>query len=99
MRKAAGVQLDTEAAEALAIRALAFVAADVVLLPRFLALTGLDPSQLRRAAAEPGFLPGVLDFLLAHGPTLAEFCEAEDVPPQRVEAARETLAGPEREFE
>ena len=56
-------------AEALAVTALGFVAADPELLPRFLALTGIDGAQVRKAAQEPGFLAGVLDFILAHEPT------------------------------
>ncbi|MEQ9178864.1 MAG: DUF3572 domain-containing protein, partial [Nitratireductor sp.] len=66
---------NSQTAEALAIQALGFVAADPVLLPRFLALTGIEASEIRRAAAEPGFLAGVLNFLLAHEPTLTAFCQ------------------------
>ncbi|WP_083589854.1 DUF3572 domain-containing protein [Aurantimonas sp. 22II-16-19i] len=83
--------LDAEAAQAIAIKALAFIAADPVLLPRFLGLTGLDPASLRRAAQEDGFLPGVLDFILGHEPTLAAFCEAEGLPLHQVPAARMAL--------
>jgi hypothetical protein len=75
-------------AEALAIAALGFVAADPELLPRFLAITGIGPAQIRTAAREPGFLAGVLNFILAHEPTLLKFAEAEGVPPA---AAREAL--------
>ena len=83
--------LDAEAAQAIAIRALAFIAVDPVLLPRFLALTGLDPASLRRAAQEDVFLPGVLDFILGHEPTLVAFCEAEGLPLHQVPAARLAL--------
>ena len=53
-------------AESLAIGALSFIASDPELLHRFLALTGLQPSQIREAARESGFLAGVLDFLMDH---------------------------------
>jgi hypothetical protein len=81
----------SEEAEAIAIRALGFVAADTELLPRFLALTGIEAASIRRAAAEPGFLAGVLQFILAHEPTLLRFCEETGTPPQSVGAALRAL--------
>ena len=78
-------------AEALAISALAFVAGDDVLLPRFLQLTGIDPSAIREAASEPGFLAGVLQFVSAHEPTLMRFCKSTDIAPQLVGAALSAL--------
>ncbi|MGN6142436.1 MAG: DUF3572 domain-containing protein [Mesorhizobium sp.] len=80
-----------EEAEAVAIRALGFVAADPELLPRFLALTGIEASSIRRAAAEPGFLAGVLQFVLAHEPTLMRFCEETGTPPPAVGMALKAL--------
>lgn len=62
-----------EDAEALAIKALGFVASDAELLPRFLSLTGIEAQDVRRAANEPGFLAGVLQFVVAHEPTLTRF--------------------------
>jgi hypothetical protein len=62
-----------ENAEALAIQALGFVAADPELLPRFLAITGIEAQAIRQAAREPGFLAGVLQFIVAHEPTLLGF--------------------------
>jgi hypothetical protein len=84
-------------AEATAIAALGFVAADPELLPRFLALTGIEASAIRRAAAEPGFLAGVLDFVAAHEPTLMAFAEASGAKPDEIMLARRMLpAGDER---
>ena len=78
-------------AETLAIRALAFIAADPELLPRFLAITGIEASAIRQAALEPGFLAGVLQFIAAHEPTLLRFCEDAGVPPPQVLAALRAL--------
>lgn len=75
----------------MAVAALGFVATDPVLLPRFLALTGIEAAAIRRAAEEPGFLAGVLRFILAHEPTLAAFCEASGADPARVSAALRAL--------
>lgn len=80
-----------ENAEALAIQALSFVAADPELLPRFLAITGIEAQAIRQAAREPGFLAGVLQFIVAHEPTLLHFSEASGIPPQQVTAAVRAL--------
>ena len=82
---------DRENAEALAIRALGFVAADPELLPRFLAITGIEAGAIRQAAREPGFLAGVLQFIAAHEPTLMRFSEESGIPPQQVSAALRAL--------
>ena len=82
---------ERENAEALAIRALGFVAADPELLPRFLAITGIEAGSIRQAAREPGFLAGVLQFIAAHEPTLMRFSEETGVPPQQVSAALRAL--------
>lgn len=74
-------------AESLAIEALSFVAADPELLPRFLAITGIQAQSIRHAASEPGFLAGVLNFILVHEPTLLRFCEETGHAPARVAAA------------
>jgi len=80
-----------EEAETIAVKALGFVAADPELLPRFLAITGIEASAIRRAAAEPGFLAGVLQFILAHEPTLLRFAEETGTPPASVGKALRAL--------
>ena len=80
-----------EDAEELAIRALGFVAADPELLPRFLAISGIEAGSIRQAAREPGFLAGVLHFIVAHEPTLMRFSEETGIPPQQVSAALRAL--------
>jgi hypothetical protein len=80
-----------EKAEELAIRALAFVASDHELLPRFLAISGIEASGIREAAREPGFLAGVLQFIAAHEPTLLHFCEESGTPPGSISAALHAL--------
>lgn len=80
-----------EAAEALAVEALAFVAADADLLQRFLSVTGIEAEAIRAAAREPGFLAGVLGFVAAHEPTLLAFAGAAGRPPQAIAAALAAL--------
>lgn len=86
------------AAEETAIAVLAWLANEPELLGRFLALTGTDPSSLRHAAADPGFLAGVVDFLMGHEPTLLSFCAATGTPPEDVVRAHMVLSGPPGDF-
>jgi hypothetical protein len=82
-----------EAAEALAITALAFLAADPEHLGDFLAVTGIGPESIREAARDPGFLAGVLDHLAGHEALLIAFARAEGIAPTEVERARAALGG------
>ncbi len=104
MRKADKVQMSKsdhgrEAAEALAIRALGFIASDAVLLPRFLAITGIEAKDIRAAASQPGFLAGVLQFLLAHEPTLMQFAQDAGIDAAEVGRACRALPFGDSEYE
>jgi hypothetical protein len=86
-------------AEAAAISALGFIAGDAELLPRFLAITGIEAASIREAAREPGFLAGVLDFLLAHEPSLMRFAAETGADPASIAEARRILANGNDRFE
>jgi Protein of unknown function (DUF3572) len=86
-------KMTLDAAQSLAIAALAYLSNTPDLMQRFLALTGIEASQIREAAREPHFLAGVLKFFTAHEPTLMAFCEATDTPPQSIQAAVAALPG------
>jgi hypothetical protein len=88
-----------EAAEALAIQALNFLATEPERLARFLALSGLDPGSIRSAAAESGFLAGVLAHLGEDEPLLVAFAAEAGVTPTEVDRARRVLAGSDWERE
>ena len=81
-------------AEETAIAILTWLANEPELLGRFLALTGTDPTTLRHAATDPGFLAGVVDFLMGHEPTLLAFCAATGAKPEEVVRAHMVLSGP-----
>ena len=87
-------RLTAEGAEAVALRAVAFIAADEDLLSRFLAVTGSDVDGLRQRIAERHFLSGVLDFLLADEGALLAFCRQNDIAPETPMQARERLSAP-----
>ncbi len=86
-------------AEDIAIEALGFIAGDPALLPRFLSITGIEIQSIRRAATEPGFLAGVLQFICAHEPTLLQFAEASGIAPSAIAAAQRTLPLGDDRFE
>lgn len=79
--------LNQSDAENLAIEALVFLAQQPDLMNRFLSLTGIEVSSIREAAGEPAFLTGVLQFYLAHEPTLMQFCEATGNKPESMNQA------------
>jgi hypothetical protein len=80
-------------AEALAIRALTFIAGDGERLGRFLAVTGIGPDQIRTAAREPGFLGGVLDYIVSDERLIADFASEAGLDPTDIERGRAMLAG------
>ena len=86
-------RLDEAEAEAIAARALGFIAGDPEELGRFLALTGIGPETIRAAAADPAFLVGVLEYLLSNEPLLISFAARENVRPTLIAAARHILDG------
>ncbi|MEM9107650.1 MAG: DUF3572 domain-containing protein [Pseudomonadota bacterium] len=83
---------DTETS-ALGIDALTWIAQDEEQMSRFLALSGLSAENLRAAASEPGFLAGVLGFLMGHEPTLMAYCEDRGIAPEKVAKAWHALGG------
>lgn len=75
----------------IAIEALGFVASDMDLLGRFLAVSGLGPETLRAAASDPNFLLGVLEFLMSDESALLVFCENSRIRPTMIAAAHLAL--------
>jgi hypothetical protein len=88
-----GAPLTQEAAEALAIQALTFIAGDGERLGRFLAVTGIAPAEIRAASSEPGFLIGVLDHLAADERLLKDFAAEAGVDPSDIGKALAALGG------
>jgi len=84
-------KLTRAAAEDLAIEALTFIAREPERLGRFLALSGLDPANMREAAAEPGFLAGILDYLAGDETLLLAFAADAATDPTKIDTARRLL--------
>ncbi|WP_294536511.1 DUF3572 family protein [uncultured Rhodoblastus sp.] len=84
-------QAEREAAEAVAVSALNFIALEPERLSRFLALSGLDVDHLRAVAAQPGFLAGVLAYLADDEALLLEFAAVDGLQPEAVASACRAL--------
>jgi hypothetical protein len=81
-----------DAAESLAVQALTFLAGDPERLARFLALTGIGPTQIRAAAATPGFLAGVLDHVASDEALLMAFAAEAGIEPADIGRARTVIS-------
>jgi hypothetical protein len=73
---------------AVALKAVAFIAADDTLLPRFVELSGCGLDDIRQRIGDSAFLGGVLDFILGDEQTLLAFVEAAELTPETPMAAR-----------
>ncbi|MDD2868155.1 DUF3572 domain-containing protein [Neomegalonema sp.] len=82
-----------EEAETVALRALAWTAAEPERLNGFLAFSGLAPGDLGAAARDPAALGGLLDWLLADESALLAFCAEARLAPEEPMAARAALPG------
>ena len=80
-------------AETLALKVLQFIISDSALKDRFIAITGMAPSDLKEALHKKEFLGGVLDFILGNEVDLLSFCEQYQVNPEQPLIARRLLPG------
>ncbi len=84
-------ETNRDAAAALALSALGWILADEARAQRLLALTGLDPQDLRARLDDPALLDAVIAFLEAHQPDLIACAAAINVTPDHLVAVRESL--------
>ena len=85
--------INTNHAETIALRALQYVAQRDRVLQKLLAQSGLAPSSLQERLNDPDFLGGILDFLLCNEELLFDFCEIENLPPEKISRVRQMLPG------
>jgi hypothetical protein len=83
--------VDTNDPDALALAALGWTLSDDSRAQRLLALTGLDPEELRSRLGDRSLLAAVLQFLEAHEPDLLACAEAHGTDPSTLLAARREL--------
>ncbi len=82
-----------DSAAQLALGALRFLAADMELWAGFEAQSGVSPDMLGALVAEPGFLAGVLDYLLQDESLLLSFSSNSSTDPALIIRAKHVLAG------
>ena len=82
-----------EYAEIIALKVVHFILTDDEMQQNFLNSTGILPSDFESAIKDPGFLGGVLDFLLANEDKLIEFCTENEIAPEEPSRVRGLLPG------
>ena len=82
-----------DAAETLALKALAWLVGNEDLLPVFLGATGASENDLREQAGDPAFLGSVLDFLMMDDAWVVAFCDVDATPYEHPMLARAALPG------
>ncbi len=87
------LSMSPDAAETLALKALAWLVANDDLLPVFLGATGASEGDVREQAGDPAFLGSVLDFLMMDDAWVIAFCDANTIPYEHPMFARAALPG------
>ena len=90
--RAKATPMDRARAESLAVEALGFLSRSPERLVRFLDTTGMRPDTLRVAARSPGFLAGLMDYVVQDEELLLAFAEDSGVNPEDVMQARHLLS-------
>jgi len=80
-----------EAAEMLAIQALAFISEEPERMAAFVSVTGMEADVIRDAARSPDFLVGVLEHMLGDESLLIAFADSAGIDPAGLARARKAL--------
>jgi hypothetical protein len=86
--------IDREAAEALAVQGLAFLAEEPGRMQRFFLVTGLEPGEIRARAGTPELLSAVLEHLAGDESLLLVFAASRKVAPESIGLAVRVLQAP-----
>ncbi|AAV95993.1 DUF3572 domain-containing protein [Ruegeria pomeroyi] len=89
------MRISADAAETLALQALAWLVTNEELLPVFLGSTGADIGDLRARAGDRQFLASVLDFLTMDDAWVIAFCDEQGIAYDQPMQARAVLGGDE----
>lgn len=85
--------VNSEAAQALALTALAYLLEDGDRAARFCAASGIAGTDMAAQLGDAAFLGGVLDFVLEDDALLVEVAAAAGLAPEAVAGARRKLPG------
>lgn len=81
-----------DAAEALALKVLEFLANSPDELEGFMATTGINADELRERLEEPTVLAAVTDFILKNEGLLVQFCDAASIKARDIHMASHVLS-------
>jgi hypothetical protein len=84
----------TFSADEIAVAILTWLGQEPEMLTRFLSLSGLDAGSLRQFATSPGFATALMEFVMAHEPSLMAFSAHSGIAPAAVSAAWQKVSGP-----
>ena len=90
-------RITRDEAESIALSALSYITGHEEALGRFLAMSGLEPGAIRSAAASPGFLAAILDYVASDEPLLIALARELDTRPGRIMEAHRPLSPSEFE--
>jgi hypothetical protein len=90
-------RITRDEAETVALSALSYITTHEEVLGRFLSMSGLEPGTIRHAAASPGFLAAILDYVASDEPLLLALAKELDARPERIMEAHRTLSPSEFE--
>ena len=85
--------MNSDHAEMIGLKALAWLVGNEELLPVFLGASGTSEAELKDRAADPEFLGFLLDFLLMDDAWVTAFCDANTLPYDQPMQARQALPG------
>ncbi|MEL7047664.1 MAG: DUF3572 domain-containing protein [Pseudomonadota bacterium] len=91
--------MDLDAAEAIALEAVNFLAQDPARLAHFLQETGMGPADLKQSITEKSFQAGVLTHLMADEQLLLTFTSGRGIEPEIIERAQGMLSGRAQEYQ
>ena len=86
--------IDREAAEAMAMQGLAFLAEEPARLQRFLLATGLEAGEIRARAGSPELMSAVLEHLAGDESLLLVFAASRQIAPDSIAPAIRALLAP-----
>lgn len=82
-----------ERAQTLGLNGLRVLCEDEALLSRFMAASGASVDDIRAGAEAPGFLGGILGFILSDDAAAQELCQALEIVPDELMRAHRLLSG------
>lgn len=93
LRSSGKTALTRQDAEEIAIRALSFLASAPDHMSRFMAVSGMEPSDIAENAGSGFFQVALLEHLMGDEALLLSFCGNENIAPELIAPAHHLLEG------